>query len=81
MSTSNNLLYKGMSTTSAKVVWTSLVPGGEPRQDEHIKGCNPPLIYEASCWRLSRMILNWLLGIKINFKIFEILKALLMLNE
>ena len=31
-----------MFPTSAKVVWTPLVAGGEPRQTDSIKGCNHP---------------------------------------
>ena len=45
MSTSNNFLYtelmKRNIQTSAKVVRTPLVAGGEPQQAELISGCNP----------------------------------------
>ena len=47
-----------MSPTSAWVVWAPLVAGGEPRRAEPIRGCNPPLVCEASCWWLSRMVLS-----------------------
>ena len=52
MSTSNNILYtklmKRNVQTSAKVVRTPLVAGGEPQQAELISGCNPPLICGAT---------------------------------
>ena len=44
--------------TSAWVIWAPLVAGGGPRQAEPVEGCSSSLICEASCWRLSRMILS-----------------------
>ena len=44
--------------TGAWVVWAPLVAGGVPRQAEPVRGCSSPLVCEASCWRLLRMILS-----------------------